>query len=216
MTAEGGTLTHSRKLQIRTAKYKKGSLSVKSNKLTADMENKRNFKCLTLPLSAEDAEALRAGDYVRLYGTLYTARDAAHKRMYACIAEGAPLPVNLSGQAIYYVGPCFSADGKPTGAGPTTSGRMDAYAPALYDCGVRATIGKGDRSPAVYEAIKRNNALYLCAVGGAGALYAKAITSFRTAAYDDLGTEAIRQMEVKDFPVIVGIDSRGESIFAKI
>ena len=216
MTAEGGTLTHSRKLQIRTARYKKGSLSVKSNKLTADMENKRNFKCLTLPLSAEDAEALRAGDYVKLSGTLYTARDAAHKRIYACIAEGGPLPVNLSGQAIYYVGPCFSADGKPTGAGPTTSGRMDAYAPALYDCGVRATIGKGDRSPTVYEAIKRNKALYLCAVGGAGALYAKAITSFRTAAYDDLGTEAIRQMEVKDFPVIVGIDSRGESIFAKI
>lgn len=215
MTAEGGTLTHSRKLQIRT-QTAKGSLSVKSNHLTADMENKRNFKCLTLPLSAEDAEALRAGDYVRLSGTLYTARDAAHKRMYACIAKGAPLPVNLSGQAIYYVGPCFSADGKPTGAGPTTSGRMDAYAPALYDCGVRATIGKGDRSPTVYEAIKRNKALYLCAVGGAGALYAKAITSFRTAAYDDLGTEAIRQMEVKDFPVIVGIDSRGESIFAKI
>lgn len=215
MTAAGGTLTHSRKLQIRT-QTAKGSLSVKSNHLTADMENKRNFKCLTLPLSAEDAEALRAGDYVRLSGTLYTARDAAHKRMYACIAEGAPLPVNLSGQAIYYVGPCFSADGKPTGAGPTTSGRMDAYAPALYDCGVRATIGKGDRSPTVYEAIKRNKALYLCAVGGAGALYAKAITSFRTAAYDDLGTEAIRQMEVKDFPVIVGIDSRGESIFAKI
>lgn len=215
MTAAGGTLTHSRKLQIRT-QTAKGSLSVKSNKLTADMENKRNFKCLTLPLSAEDAEALRAGDYVRLSGTLYTARDAAHKRMYACIAEGAPLPVNLPGQAIYYVGPCFSADGKPTGAGPTTSGRMDAYAPALYDCGVRATIGKGDRSPTVYEAIKRNKALYLCAVGGAGALYAKAITSFRTAAYDDLGTEAIRQMEVKDFPVIVGIDSRGESIFAKI
>ena len=126
MTAEGGTLTHSRKLQIRTARYKKGSLSVKSNKLTADMENKRNFKCLTLPLSAEDAEALRAGDYVKLSGTLYTARDAAHKRIYACIAEGGPLPVNLSGQAIYYVGPCFSADGKPTGAGPTTSGRMDA------------------------------------------------------------------------------------------
>lgn len=215
MTAEGGTLTHSRKLQIRT-QTAKGSLSVKSNHLTADMENKRNFKCLTLPLSAEDAEALRAGDYVRLSGTLYTARDAAHKRMYACIAKGAPLPVNLSGQAIYYVGPCFSADGKPTGAGPTTSGRMDAYAPALYDCGVRATIGKGDRSPTVYEAIKRNKALYLCAVGGAGALYAKAITSFRTAAYDDLGTEAIRQMEVKDFPVIVGIDSRGESIFTKI
>lgn len=215
MTAAGGTLTHSRKLQIRT-QTAKGSSSAESNHLTADMENKRNFKCLTLPLSAEDAEALRAGDYVKLSGTLYTARDAAHKRMYACIAEGAPLPVNLSGQAIYYVGPCFSADGKPTGAGPTTSGRMDAYAPALYDCGVRATIGKGDRSPAVYEAIKRNKALYLCAVGGAGALYAKAITSFRTAAYDDLGTEAIRQMEVNDFPVIVGIDSRGESIFAKI
>lgn len=177
------------------------------------MENSVQFKRLTLPLTAEDAAALRAGDYVMLSGTLYTARDAAHKRMYARLTAGEALPVNLAGETIYYVGPCFGKDGTPKGAGPTTSGRMDAYAPALYDCGVRATIGKGDRSPAVYEAIRRNRALYLCAVGGAGALYAKAIVSVATAAYEDLGTEAIRKMEVKDFPVIVGIDSRGEGVF---
>lgn len=179
------------------------------------MDNITRFKRLTLPLSAADAESLRAGDYVMLSGTLYTARDAAHKRMYGKLTAGEALPVDIQGETIYYVGPCFGRDGKPKGAGPTTSGRMDAYAPALYDFGVRATIGKGDRSPAVYEAIKRNRAFYLCAVGGAGALYAKAISSVSTAAYDDLGTEAIRKMEVKDFPVIVGIDSTGKGIFPK-
>lgn len=179
------------------------------------MDNRSAFKHLTLPLSREDAEALVAGDRVMLSGVLFTARDAAHKRMAECLQRGEALPVPLAGETVYYVGPCFGKDGGPKGAGPTTSGRMDAYAPALYDCGVTATVGKGDRSQAVYDAIVRNGALYLCAIGGAGALYAKAITCVETAAYADLGTEAIRRMEVKDFPVIVGIDARGGSIFRK-
>lgn len=179
------------------------------------MNDKQGFKHITLPISAEDAATLTAGDYVMLNGAMYTARDAAHKRMAGCLAAGEPLPVDLSGETVYYVGPCFDKNGNPKGAGPTTSGRMDAYAPALYDAGVRATVGKGDRSPAVYDAIKRNGALYLCAIGGAGALYAKAMVSVHTAAYGDLGTEAIRRMEVRDFPVIVGIDQHGNSIFAK-
>ena len=177
------------------------------------MDNRSAFKHLTLPLSREDAAALAAGDRVMLSGVLFTARDAAHKRMAECLQRGETLPVPLAGETVYYVGPCFGKDGEPKGAGPTTSGRMDAYAPALYDHGIIATVGKGDRSPAVYDAIKRNGALYLCAIGGAGALYARAITSFETAAYADLGTEAIRRMEVRDFPAIVGIDSRENSVF---
>ena len=161
------------------------------------MNDKQGFKHITLPISAEAAATLTAGDYVMLNGAMYTARDAAHKRMAGCLAADEPLPVDLSGETVYYVGPCFDKNGNPKGAGPTTSGRMDAYAPALYD------------------AIKRNGALYLCAIGGAGALYAKAMVSVHTAAYGDLGTEAIRRMEVRDFPVIVGIDQHGNSIFAK-
>lgn len=179
------------------------------------MDKTQNFKRITLPITAADSAALRAGDYVMLDGVMYTARDAAHKRMAECLAAGESLPVDLAGETVYYVGPCFGRDSRPKGAGPTTSGRMDAYAPSLYDAGVRATVGKGDRSPSVYEAIRRNGALYLCAIGGAGALYAKAIVSVDTAAYGDLGTEAIRRMEVRDFPVIVGIDALGNSIFAK-
>lgn len=178
------------------------------------MNSMPDFKPITSPISEEDAKALRAGDYLLLSGELFTARDAAHKRMYEAKTSGAALPVKTEGASIFYVGPCFDKDGRPTGAGPTTSGRMDAYAPLLYDCGVRATIGKGDRSPAVYDAIKRNGALYLCAIGGAGALYAKAILSLETVAYPELGTEAVRKMRVKDMPVIVGIDSLGNSIFA--
>lgn len=177
------------------------------------MSNNKDFIRIELPISPAAAKALRAGDRLLLSGELYTARDAAHKRMYEQLLSGGALPVELTGESIFYVGPCFAADGRPTGAGPTTSYRMDAYAPRLYDRGVRATIGKGDRSPAVYDAIKRNGALYLCAIGGAGALYAKAITSVSVAAYDDLGTEAVRRLTVKDMPVIVGIDSSGNSIF---
>lgn len=173
----------------------------------------KGFIPLDLPLDRTAVASLSAGDMVLLSGVLYTGRDAAHKRFRACLEEGSPLPVNLAGQALYYVGPCFAEDGKPTGAGPTTSARMDVYAPALYDCGVIATIGKGDRSQAVYDAIKRTGGIYLCAVGGAGALYARAIDKCSVAAYPDLGTEAVFEMTVKDFPAIVGIDSRGGSVF---
>lgn len=173
----------------------------------------KDFVPLTLPLDKAVAEKLSAGDRVLLAGVLYTGRDAAHKRFRACLEEGSPLPVNLAGQTLYYVGPCFSEEGKPTGAGPTTSARMDVYAPALYDFGVVATVGKGDRSTAVYEAIKRNGGVYLCAIGGAGALYARSIEKYSVAAYPDLGTEAVFEMTVKDFPAIVGIDCRGGSVF---
>ena len=175
--------------------------------------NTDNFKKITLPFSDDVLASLHAGDYLLLSGTLYTGRDAAHKRLFACLSEGKPFPVPLKGEAIYYVGPCFDADGKPVGAGPTTSMRMDAYAPALYENGIKVSIGKGDRGKAVYEAIKKSGGVYLCAIGGAGALYAKAVTECEKAAYSDLGTEAVHKMKVRDFPVIVGIDASGASIF---
>lgn len=171
------------------------------------------FVSITLPLDRAAAASLKAGDKVLISGVLYTGRDAAHKRFRACLENGEPLPVDLKGQTVYYVGPCFAENGTPTGAGPTTSARMDVYAPALYDIGLAATIGKGDRSPAVYEAVKRNGGVYFCAIGGAGALYAKAIEKCSVAAYPDLGTEAVFGMTVKDFPAVVGIDSRGDSVF---
>lgn len=177
------------------------------------MDKNTDFKHITLPIGEDDVRALRAGDYLLLSGTLYTGRDAAHKRLCDTLSAGGTLPVDLRGQTMYYVGPCFDCDGKPVGAGPTTSMRMDAYAPALYAYGVRATIGKGDRGENVYEAIRKCGGVYLCAIGGAGALYAKAIESWEKIAYPDLGTEAIHKMVVKDFPVIVGIDSGGNSIF---
>lgn len=173
----------------------------------------QDFVRLSLPIDRAAAASLKAGDKVLLSGVLYTGRDAAHKRFRTCLEEGRALPVNLSGQTLYYVGPCFAPDSTPTGAGPTTSARMDVYAPALYDNGVVATVGKGDRSPAVYEAIKRNGGLYLCAIGGAGALYAQAIEECTVAAYPDLGTEAVFKMTVRDFPAVVGIDQRGNSVF---
>lgn len=170
---------------------------------------------LTLPLDDENVRALHAGDYVMLSGTLYTGRDAAHKRIYECLTEGRPLPVGLKGEVVYYAGPCFDADGRAVGAGPTTSMRMDAYAPLLYDGGIKISIGKGDRGQAVYDAIKRNRGLYLCAIGGAGALYAEAIKDWEIAAYADLGTEAVHRLEVSDFPAIVGIDAFGNSVFRR-
>lgn len=177
------------------------------------MNYSSDFKKITLPFDRKTLDSLNAGDYLLLSGTLYTGRDAAHKRLCETISRGDDLPVDLKGQAIYYVGPCFDEKGKPTGAGPTTSMRMDAYAPALYDYGVCASIGKGNRGEKVYDAIKRCGGVYLCAIGGAGALYAKAIENCKKVAYEDLGTEAVHEMHVKDFPVIVGIDSRGNSVF---
>ena len=167
---------------------------------------------LKTPLDKSQVAKLRVGDVVYISGKLLTGRDAAHKRLFECIKKGEPLPVDLKGQAIYYVGPCRK-DGKIVSAGPTTSMRMDAFAPTLYDEGVLATIGKGDRSKEVYDAIVRNGGVYLASVGGAGALYAQCIKSAKVLAYEDLGTEAIYEFDVENMPCIVAIDSEGKTIY---
>ncbi|MCM1143197.1 MAG: Fe-S-containing hydro-lyase [Blautia sp.] len=166
------------------------------------------------PMSAEDAKKLKAGDYVYITGTIYTARDAAHKRMYEALERGEKLPITMKQNIIYYMGPSPAREGRPIGsAGPTTASRMDKYAPTLLDLGLIGMIGKGKRSDAVKEAIIRNGAVYFAAVGGAGALLSKSIQSSEIVAYDDLGTEAIRKMEVLNFPVIVVIDSEGNNLY---
>lgn len=166
------------------------------------------------PIDAEDAKKLKAGDYVYISGTIYTARDAAHKRMQEALEKGETLPLEMARNVIYYMGPSPAREGRPIGsAGPTTASRMDKYAPALLDMGLIGMIGKGRRSDAVKEAIVRNGAVYFAAVGGAGALLSKSILSSEVIAYDDLGTEAIRKLEVKDFPVIVVIDSEGNNLY---
>lgn len=171
---------------------------------------------LTVPFTKEEALSLRAGDSVRLTGTIYTARDAAHKRMDEAIAAGESLPFDLTGNVIYYMGPSPAREGRPIGsAGPTTASRMDKYAPKLLDLGLIGMIGKGKRSDAVKEAMKRNGAVYFAAIGGAGALLSKAIVASEVIAYDDLGTEAIRKLTVKDFPAIVVIDSTGEDLYQR-
>ena len=153
------------------------------------------------PISKEDAASLRAGDYVYLTGTIYTARDAAHKRMQETLEKGEDLPVSMDRNIIYYMGPSPAREGRPIGsAGPTTASRMDKYAPNLLDLGLGAMIGKGKRSQAVIDAIVRNGSVYFAAIGGAGALLSKCILSSEVIAYDDLGTEAIRKLEVKNFP----------------
>lgn len=173
-------------------------------------------KHITAPFSAEVAKTLHAGDYVYITGTIYTARDAAHKRMYEALGKGEPLPISMNDTVIYYMGPSPAREGKPIGsAGPTTSSRMDKYAPSLLDLGLRGMIGKGKRNAYVVDAMKKNTAVYFAAVGGAGALLSKCITSSEVVAYDDLGTEAIRKLEVKDFPVIVVIDSDGKDLYAE-
>lgn len=171
-------------------------------------------KNITLPLTKENTKDLMAGDYVYLSGIIYTARDAAHKRMDETLDRKEDLPINMEGNTIYYMGPSPAREGRPIGsAGPTTASRMDKYAPRLLDLGLMGMIGKGRRSEAVKEAIIRNNAVYFAAVGGAGALLSKAIVSSKVVAYDDLGTEAIRELEVKDFPVIVVIDRNGNNLY---
>ena len=171
-------------------------------------------KNIHVPISREDAEGLRAGDYVYLTGTIYTARDAAHKRMKETLDAGKELPLSLDRNVIYYMGPSPAREGRPIGsAGPTTASRMDKYAPRLLDLGLRGMIGKGKRTEQVREAIVRNNAVYFAAVGGAGALLSKAILSSEVIAYEDLGTEAVRRLEVKNFPVIVVIDSEGNNLY---
>lgn len=166
------------------------------------------------PISDEDACSLRAGDYVYITGTIYTARDAAHKRMYEALANNEELPMKMQNNIIYYMGPSPAREGRPIGsAGPTTASRMDKYAPSLLDMGLKGMIGKGKRSQAVKDAIIRNGAVYFAAVGGAGALLAQRITKSTVIAYDDLGTEAIRELEVENFPVIVVIDSKGNNLY---
>ncbi|GFH96055.1 fumarate hydratase class I, anaerobic [Lachnospiraceae bacterium] len=171
-------------------------------------------KHLCVPFGKEEAVKLRAGDYVYLSGILYTARDAAHKRMQEALQENGELPFDLENNVIYYMGPSPAREGRPIGsAGPTTASRMDKYTPALLDLGLRGMIGKGKRSTAVIEATIRNQAVYFAAVGGAGALLSRSVISSETIAYDDLGTEAIRRLEVRDFPVIVVIDSEGNNLY---
>ena len=167
-------------------------------------------KNITVPMTEEEARALKAGDSVLISGTVYTARDAAHKRMDETIKRGEKLPFDVKDNVIYYMGPSPARPGRAIGsAGPTTASRMDRYAPKLLDMGLRGMIGKGKRTDEVKEAVMRNGAVYFAAVGGAGALLSKAIVSSEVIAYDDLGTEAIRKLEVRDFPAIVVMDSEG-------
>ena len=171
-------------------------------------------KHITAPITEEVSKSLHAGDYVYITGTIYTARDAAHKRMYEILGEGKSLPINIENQVIYYMGPSPAREGRPIGsAGPTTASRMDKYAPQLLDLGLGAMIGKGKRSQEVIDAVIRNDSVYFAAVGGAGALLSKCITSSEVVAYDDLGTEAIRRLTVENFPVIVVIDSEGSNLY---
>jgi fumarate hydratase subunit beta len=171
---------------------------------------------LKTPLTDQDVEKLKIGDKVLLTGVIYSARDAAHKRLFDLIQEGKSLPIDIRGQVIYYVGPAPAKPGKPIGsAGPTTSYRMDAYAPKLMELGLKGMIGKGNRSAAVVEAIKKNKAIYFGATGGAGALLAKSIKKAETVAYEDLGPESIQRMEVEDFPVVVINDTKGNDLYVE-
>lgn len=169
---------------------------------------------ITAPLSDEVAKELKSGDYVYITGTIYTARDAAHKRMWEALEKGEELPIEMKNNIIYYMGPSPAREGRPIGsAGPTTASRMDKYAPKLLDLGLKGMIGKGKRIEQVKEAIVRNGSVYFAAVGGAGAILSKAIKKSEVIAYDDLGTEAIRKLYVEDFPAIVVIDSQGNNLY---
>lgn len=171
---------------------------------------------IELPLAEEAVSGLRMGDVCELSGVVYTARDAAHKRMVEALDRGEALPFDLEGEVIYYTGPTPAMPGQVIGsAGPTTSGRMDAYAPRLLDAGLKGMIGKGGRSPAVIDAIVRNRAVYFAAVGGAAALLAKRIKKVEMVAYEDLGTEAIRKLWVENFPVVVVNDCEGKDLFSE-
>ena len=169
---------------------------------------------INAPFGEEVTSKLKAGDYVYISGTIYTARDAAHKRMAEALSRGEELPFDIKDQVIYYMGPAPAKEGQVIGsAGPTTASRMDKYAPELLDLGLRGMIGKGKRSKAVLDGVVRNKAVYLAAVGGAGALLSKCITSAEVIAYEDLGTEAIRKLTVKDFPAIVVVDCDGHNLY---
>lgn len=173
-------------------------------------------KYITLPITKEIAHSLTAGDYVYLTGTLYSARDAAHKRMMESLLTGGELPLPIKDQTIYYLGPTPAREGQVIGsAGPTTSSRMDKYTPTLISLGMTGMIGKGKRSGEVIEAMKENHAVYFAAVGGAGALLSKCIVKAEVFAYEDLGAEAIYKLEVKNFPVIVVIDDKGGNLYGR-
>lgn len=172
------------------------------------------MKLLTLPLSEQDIISLHAGDAVSLSGTIYTARDCAHKRIFELLDQGEPLPFDLNGAFIYYAGPCPAPEGKACGScGPTTSARMNSFAPRLLDEGLGGMIGKGEMSEPVRQALMRNRKVYFAAIGGAGALYGNAVKTSRCVAFPDLLSEAVYEMQVKGFPLVVAIDSYGNSIY---
>ena len=171
-------------------------------------------KHIKTPITEQITADLHAGDYVYITGTIYVARDAAHKRMMEVLDAGKELPIPIKDATIYYMGPSPAREGRPIGsAGPTTASRMDKYAPRLLDLGEKAMIGKGKRTKEVIEAVVRNHAVYFAAVGGAGALLSKCITKSEVVCYDDLGAEAIRKLEVENFPVIVVVDSEGNNVY---
>ncbi|ROR22122.1 fumarate hydratase subunit beta [Mobilisporobacter senegalensis] len=171
-------------------------------------------KYINSPINEEITKNLKAGDYVYITGIIYSARDAAHKRMYDSMIKGEKPPFELKDNIIYYLGPTPEREGQVIGsAGPTTSSRMDKYSPLLLDHGIKGMIGKGKRNKEVIDSIIKNNGVYFAAVGGAGALLSKCIVSSKVIAYDDLGTEAIRELYVKDFPVIVVNDCEGNNLY---
>ena len=169
---------------------------------------------ITAPISDEDARSLHSGDYVYITGTIYTARDAAHKRLIELLDKNLDLPIKINNETIYYVGPTPAKEGQAIGsAGPTTSYRMDSYSPRLLDLGLKGMIGKGARNQEVIDSIIKNKAIYLGAIGGAAALISKSITKSEIIAYEDLGAEAIRKMDIKDMPLIVIIDTEGNNLY---
>lgn len=171
-------------------------------------------KYIKTPITKEMAKDLKSGDYVYISGTLYVARDAAHKRMIEALERGENLPFDIKNAAVYYMGPSPAREGRPIGsAGPTTSSRMDKYTPVLLDLGMAAMIGKGKRSQAVIDAMVRNGAVYFAAAGGAGALLSKCIIKSETVCYEDLGAEAVLKIEVLNFPAVTAIDSKGNKMY---
>ncbi len=173
-------------------------------------------KILEAPFTDDAIRSLSAGEMVYISGIVYTARDAAHKRLTEMLQNNEPMPFDFGGQAVYYAGPCPAKPGRPIGSvGPTTGGRMDAYSPLLMEKGLKVMIGKGSRSAEVVEAIKRYNGVYFAAIGGAAALMAQCVKSSELIAFEELGTEAIRKLHVEELPVIVAIDSAGNNVYAR-
>ena len=171
-------------------------------------------RTIQAPFTKETAESLKAGDYIYIDGIIYTARDAAHKRMIETLDEGKELPVEIKDTVIYYMGPSPAREGRVIGsAGPTTSGRMDAYTPTMLEQGIKGMVGKGSRSAAVVESMKKNGVTYFAAVGGAAALIAKSVKKYEVVGYPELGPEAVAKLTVEDFPCIVVIDSEGNNFY---